>query len=559
MAAGGERTDERDLRRGRALLAQARPGAAERLVLLLERPWRVRGVEEHRVHAGRGEQNRVVREHVLVVCPVVAVLALAPPVRRARRPAHDAVARGGGELRVVVGATRVAVPRPVEDAHAAVRARRADRPRVAHEVAGGSRSCATTLIAHPGGSRSCATAPIAHPGGSQFIATALVAHLDTQPVQVESHGWVEVADAQRERILLDRVEIVLDARDGMEVLPHGDRRGRNRTVAVHVEREHRAAPAVAGLFEGALVDRDAVPKPLLETLEPQRLVGFESHGEVAEEMVETMVARHADVLHPHEVPASVRHPVHADRDHAARPVELHEVRHGVRRVRTEVVQVRVRLVGGEPAVEIVLERDHPGRGKFALPDASFPDKFLERQSFHRVEATCLPHVHLRRHAVVGDAHEALLDVKRVEARARRTHDHAAALHRRTRRSVHERHSIGRSHVRDQHGDLCLALQAHAVRAEAHARGFHALRRAHAARRSGEHGLRAVFPRARPTRLVHPVLRRAPPHVALDAVPRQRLGPRDGSQCRQCETNESSHLPVHLLCFRLELRLNPAGA
>ena len=39
--------------------------------------------------------------------------------------------------------------------------------------------------------------------------------------------------------------------------------------------------------------------------------------------------------------------------------------------------------------------------------------------------------------------------------------------------------------------------------------------------------------------VHPVLRRAPPHVALNAVPRQRLGPRDGSQCRQCETNESS--------------------
>ena len=345
----------------------------------------------------------------------------------------------------------------------------------------------------------------------------------------------------------------------MEVLPYRDRRGRQRAVAVHVEREHRAASAVAGLLEGALVDRDAVPMPFLETLEPQRLVGFESHGEVAEEMVETMMARHADVLHPHEVPASARHPVHADRDHAAHPVELHEVRHGVRRVRAEVVQVRVRLVGGEPAVEIVLEGNETRAWKPAIPNPPRPGKFLECKALHRVEAARLPHVHLRRHAFVRDAHEALLDVKRAEARAGRAHDHAAALHRRTRRSVHERHSIGRSHVRDQHGDLCLALQAHAVRAEAHARGFHALRRAHAARRSGEHGLRAVFPRARPTRLVHPVLRRAPPHVALDAVPRQRLGPRDGSQCRQCETNESSHLPVHLLCFRLELHLNPAGA
>ena len=89
------------------------------------------------------------------------------------------------------------------------------------------------------------------------------------------------------------------------------------------------------------------------------------------------MARHADVLHPHEVPASARHPVHADRDHAARPVELHEVRHGVRRVRAEVVQVRVRLVRGESAVEVVFERDHTGRVKFTLPNASLPGKFLE--------------------------------------------------------------------------------------------------------------------------------------------------------------------------------------
>ena len=477
-------------------------------------------------------------------------VALAPPVRRARRPAHNTVARAGGELHVVVGTARVAVPRPVEDAHAAVRARRADRggvrqravesvhgrPRVAHEVAGGSRSCATVS-----GAINCAP-PIAHPGGSQFIATAIVAHLDAQSVQVETHRGIEVADAQRERILLDRVEIVLDARDGMKVLPRRDRRGRNRTVAVHVEGKLRAAPTVAGLLEGALVDRDAVPMPFLETLEPQRLLRFKSHGEVAEEMVEAVVARHADVLHPHEVPASVRHPVHADRDHAARPVELHEVRHGIRRVRAEVVQVRVRLVRGESAVEIVFERNHPRRRKLALPDASLSDEFLERKVLHRVEVALLANVHLRRHAVVRDAHETIFDVERVEACIGRAYDHAAALHRRARRRIRERHRIGSFSVCDQYGHLGLALQAHAIRAEVHARGFHALRRSHAARRTGEHGLRAVFPRAHLPRFIHPVLPRAAPRVAILAVPSQRLGPRaNRPRAQPCAPDSSNHV------------------
>ena len=242
-------------------------------------------------------------------------------------------------------------------------------------------------------------------------------------------------------------------------------------------------------------------------------------------MVEAVVARHADVLHPHEVPASVRHPLHADRDHAARPVELHEIRHGVRRVRTEVVQVRVCLVRGEPAVEIVFERNDARAGQLATPHAARPREFLECDILYRVKAGARTDIDLRHHAVVRDSHKAAVEVERAEARVRRAHEHATAPRCHAGRRIDECHRVGCSPVRDQHGNLGLAFQAHATRPEAHARRLHALRRAHTAPRTREHGLRSVPPGTDTSLLIHPVPRRAVPYAAVRAVPRQRLAAR----------------------------------